>query len=189
LAAGTTPSQTVGPFFSMGLAWMNRSDLTDGPNSSERFTIHGRVLDAENQPVPDALLEIWQANANGHYPCPEDMQSSHPASKFFGFGRVQTNDLGEFSFTTLKPGSTLDLQGKPQAPHLAVSVFMRGLLQRLVTRIYFPGEPANTADVVLGLVPPARRGTLIARQEETDKTSLTWDVRLQGDQETVFFDC
>lgn len=189
MATGTTPSQTVGPFFSIGLAWMNRSDLTNGSKSGERFTIRGRVLDAENQPVPDALLEIWQADANGYYPRAEDAGNGRPASEFFGFGRVQTNDLGEFTFTTLKPGSALDLQGKLQAPHLAVSVFMRGLLQRLVTRIYFPGEPANATDGVLGLVPSGRRGTLIAQQDGQDKTSLLWDVRLQGDRETVFFDC
>lgn len=186
---GTTPSQTVGPYFSIGLQWLNHTDLTSGAETDARVTIHGHVLDGEGQPVPDAFLEIWQADAGGTYAHPEDGRPIVAGQKFFGFGRVPTNDQGEFSFTTIKPGSVPGPDGKPQAPHLQISVFMRGLLQQLVTRLYFPGEAANSTDLVLGLVPPERRGTLIARQRDSKETLLEWNVRLQGDQETVFFEC
>ncbi len=183
-----TPSQTVGPYFSIGFSWLERRDLTEGAESGTRVTIRGRVLDGEGQPVPDAVLEIWQADAQGRYAHPEDAPNLATANSFFGFGRVFANQQGGFCFTTLKPGSVPGPDDRPQAPHLEVSVFMRGLLRRLITRIYFPAEPANETDLVLGLIPAARRHTLIAQPDTGKADSVVWDIHLQGDQETVFFE-
>ena len=146
------------------------------------------MLDGKGQPVPDAVLEIWQADANGRYAHPEDTGDLAVTKNFFGFGRVYVNDQGEFRFTTIKPGRVPGPDGKSQAPHLEVSLFMRGLLRRLVTRIYFPAEPTNEADAVLGLVPAHRRHTLVAQPTATEPGTVVWDVHLQGEQETVFFD-
>lgn len=183
-----TPSQTVGPFFSIGLDPLRVENLAPSGVSGERVTIAGRVLDGDGIPVPDAVLEIWQANAHGKYAHPEDQQRQKLESDFVGYGRVPTNDAGEFRFTTVKPGSVPGPEGTIQAPHLVVSVFMRGLLNRLVTRIYFPDDPANTDDVVLNLVEESRRPTLIARRAGV-ADHLEWNVILQGPNETVFFDC
>lgn len=188
MSGPNTPSQTVGPFFSIGFAWLERSDLAKGATDATRVIIRGRVLDGDGLPVPDAVLEIWQADVNGRYAHPEDPDNALTANTFFGFGRVPVNDQGQFRFVTIKPGSVAGLDGKEQAPHLLISVFMRGLLRRLVTRIYFPGEPANETDAVLSLVPSPRRQTLIAQRSSTEPETLVWDVHLQGDQETVFFD-
>jgi protocatechuate 3,4-dioxygenase alpha subunit len=188
MSGRSTPSQTVGPFFSIGFAWLERRDLAEGAKDGMRFTVRGRVLDGDDLPVPDAMLEIWQADAHGRYAHPEDADNPLAANTFFGFGRVSVNDQGEFRFATIKPGSVRGPDGKQQAPHLLISVFMRGLLRRLVTRIYFPGEPANGTDAVLSLVPAPRRETLIAQRSSAEPETLLWDVHLQGDQETVFFD-
>lgn len=184
-----TTSQTVGPFFSIGLTRLNRAELAGADVSGERVSIEGRVLDGDDQPVPDAILEIWQANALGKYAHPDDTQDKPVEAEFSGFGRVPTDDEGRFRFRTIKPGTVPGPQEKPQAPHIVVSVFARGLLRRLVTRIYFPDEPANTGDFALSLVPAARRATLIARKIAGREDALAWDVRLQGPEETVFFDC
>jgi len=184
----STPSQTVGPFFSIGLDWMNRSVLAEG-SAGERVAIKGRVLDGDGQPVPDAVLEIWQADAEGHYHHPEHAPSQNDSARFLGFGRIPTDDRGQFSFTTIKPGPVHGPEGKSQAPHLQISVFMRGLLKQLVTRMYFPDEPLNASDPVLQVVPESRRETLIARQTKPEQNSLEWNLRLQGGNETVFFDC
>jgi protocatechuate 3,4-dioxygenase, alpha subunit len=179
----STPSQTVGPFFSIGFSWLNRTDLTTGTDAGPYVTIGGRVIDGAGQPVPDAVLEIWQADGNGRHSLPKS------AGKFFGFGRVPVDNEGKFRFTTYKPGSSRGPNGALHAPHLVVSIFMRGLLKRLITRIYFPEDSGNESDPVLGLVPAHRRHTLIARHESPDGENLVWDVHLQGDKETVFFDC
>ncbi len=184
-----TTSQTVGPFFSIGLTRLNRDDLAGPGVSGERVSIEGRVLDGDGQPVPDAILEIWQANAHGKYPHPDDTQDKPLEAEFSGFGRIPTDDEGRFRFSTIKPGVVPGPQGNPQAPHIVVSVFARGLLRRLVTRIYFPEEPANARDFALSRVPAARRATLIARRIGDRYGALAWDVRLQGPEETVFFDC
>lgn len=157
--------------------------------SGERVTIEGRVLDGDGIPVPDAILEIWQANSYGKYAHPEDQQDKPVEASFSGYGRIPTNDAGEFRFTTVKPGQVPDRDGKLQAPHIAVSVFARGLLRRLVTRIYFPDESANATDFALSLVEPSRRETLIAKKVASVSGALKWDVVLQGSNETVFFDC
>lgn len=189
MSGRSTPSQTVGPFFSIGFAWLERADLTEGAAGEPKVSIRGRVLDGDEKPVPDAVLEIWQADADGRYAQEQDASERMAAGKFFGFGRVPVNDRGEFFFTTIKPGGIAGRDGTRQAPHLVVSVFMRGLLKRLISRIYFPGDPANDADDVLSLVPADRRSTLIARAESEPGKTLVWNVQLQGDHETVFFDC
>jgi protocatechuate 3,4-dioxygenase alpha subunit len=186
-----TTSQTVGPFFKIGLHQLYRDSLAGEGVSGQRVTIQGRVLDGDGNPVPDAILEIWQANAHGKYAHPEDTQDKPLEPGFKGYGRVPTNSDGCFRFATIKPGSVPGPDGKPQAPHLLVSVFMRGVLRRLVTRIYFPNEPdepGNAADFILNLVEPARRATLIAKQSAGDAGTLEWNVVLQGADETVFFD-
>jgi protocatechuate 3,4-dioxygenase alpha subunit len=186
---GATTSQTVGPFFTIGLTRMNRSELAGPGVSGERVTVEGRVVDGDGVPIPDAVIEIWQANSFGKYAHPEDLQDKPLESGFLGYGRVPTDDGGRFSFTTIKPGAVPGPDGKMQAPHLAVSVFMRGLLKRLVTRIYFPDEAGNADDFVLNLVEASRRGTLIARAVLGKAGVLEWNVVMQGESETVFFDC
>jgi protocatechuate 3,4-dioxygenase alpha subunit len=147
------------------------------------------MLDGDGEPVPDGLIETWQANAQGRYAHPEDDQIKSLERGFMGFGRIMTDDNGGFRFTTIKPGPVPGPGGKTQAPHIAVSVFARGLEKRLVTRIYFPDEPANSRDFVLGLVESARRKTLIAKKVAGESAALEWNVILQGPGETVFFDC
>jgi protocatechuate 3,4-dioxygenase alpha subunit len=183
-----TTSQTVGPFFSIGLTRLKRVDLAGSGVSGERTTIEGRVLDGDRKPVTDAMIEIWQANNHGKYAHPEDDQKKPLEPGFQGFARIPVDENGKFSFTTIKPGAVPGPNGNPQAPHIAVSVFMRGLLRRLVTRIYFPDEPANATEFVLNLVEPERRATLIAKRSVNQIGTLEWNVILQGPDETVFFD-
>jgi protocatechuate 3,4-dioxygenase alpha subunit len=183
-----TTSQTVGPFFTIGLDWLNKVDLAENGVAGERVAIAGRVMDGDGNAVPDALIEIWQANSHGKYAHPEDTQSKVLEPEFQGYGRIGVDESGRFKFTTVKPGAVPGLNGKMQAPHIAVSVFARGLMRRLVTRIYFPEEAANAEDYVLNLVDPARRETLITRKT-TVPGALEWNVILQGAEETVFFDC
>jgi protocatechuate 3,4-dioxygenase, alpha subunit len=189
LSTPATTSQTVGPFFSIGLDRLGTNNLAASGVSGKRLTIEGHVLDGDGQPVPDAVIEIWQANTHGKYAHPEDTQEKPLEPGFSGYGRVPTDDNGQFRFTTIKPGSVPGPGGKSQAPHLVVSLFMRGLLKRLVTRIYFPGEATNDSDFILSLVEPGRRPTLIARKVQGQGDLLRWNVVLQGSEETVFFDC
>ena len=183
-----TTSQTVGPFFTIGLTRLKKTDLVGTEISGERITIAGRVVDGNGKPVPDAMLEIWQANSHGKYAHPEDTQNKPLEPGFQGFGRVGVDLNGGFQFTTIKPGAVPGPDGKMQAPHIAVSVFARGLQLRLVTRIYFPEEAANANDYVLNLVEPVRRSTLTAKKTVI-AGAFEWNVILQGDDETVFFDC
>jgi protocatechuate 3,4-dioxygenase alpha subunit len=179
--------QTVGPYLHIGLNWLITRDIAGRGVKGERVKIAGRLLDGDGAGVNDGLIEIWQANAAGKYPHPEDKQKKPLEKGFRGFGRVATDANGGFSFSTIKPGRVPGPDGKLQAPHLLVSVFMRGMLKQLMTRIYFPDETAaNGEDPVLKLVPAARRSTLIARSN--GKGSLEWNVILQGNNETVFFD-
>jgi protocatechuate 3,4-dioxygenase alpha subunit len=182
-----TASQTVGPYLHIGLAWLTIDRVAAPDCPGQHLELGGRVLDGDGRPVPDALVEIWQADAHGRYAHPEDTREAPVTPGFRGFGRVPTDGHGRFRFFTIKPGAVADPRGGLQAPHLVVSVFMRGLLKRLVTRVYFPDEPRNADDGVLRLVPVERRGTLVARQ--TASGELEWDIILQGDGETVFFDC
>jgi protocatechuate 3,4-dioxygenase alpha subunit len=184
-----TTWQTVGPYFRIGLQWLFTDNLAGEGVSGQKVEIRGRVLDGDGQPIPDAMLEVWQANAHGKYAHPDDEQDKLLDPNFQGFGRVPTEEDGSFRFSTIKPGRVPGPDGKLQAPHIAVSVFMRGLLRRLVTRIYFPDDPANEDDFALNLVEPSRRATLIARKSPADDSQLVWNVVMQGPDETVFFDC
>jgi protocatechuate 3,4-dioxygenase, alpha subunit len=197
----TTPAttwQTIGPFFSIGLSWLYRDNLADAGVSGERVEISGRILDGDGVAVPDGVVEIWQANSHGKYAHPEDVQDKPLDAGFIGYGRVPTDDDGRFRFTTIKPGRvpTAHAPGRQnpsaenalQAPHLAISVFTRGLLRRLITRMYFPDEPSNAEDFALNLVEASRRGTLIAKKVQGRPGVLEWNVVLQGSNETVFFD-
>jgi protocatechuate 3,4-dioxygenase, alpha subunit len=193
--AGITPSQTVGPFFAPALTlghdypWHQPigNDLITPDASGERIRIEGRVFDGDGAPVNDSMIEIWQADAAGRYAHPADKR--RPNAKFTGFGRAGTDAEGRFSFRTIKPGAVAGPDGKPQAPHILVAVFARGLPRHAYTRIYFSDEPGNANDPILALVPPDRRGTLIAQREgKHDGPAYVFDIRLQGENETVFFD-
>jgi protocatechuate 3,4-dioxygenase, alpha subunit len=184
-----TSSQTVGPFFSIGLGRLRNENIVAGEAAGERIAIAGRVLDGDGMPVPDAVLEIWQADARGVYPGDGNGgEGSSVVAGFRGFGRVATNEHGQFRYVSIKPGSIRDAEGRDYAPHLLVSIFMRGLLTRLVTRIYFPDELRNASDLVLGLVPTERRNTLIAKAADGGAGMFQWNVVLQGPDETAFFE-
>ena len=184
-----TTSQTVGPFFTLGLSPLYRDELAGPEIAGERITIRGRIMDGAGKPVPDGVLEIWQADSEGHYSSPEGAVGSAAQKHFFGFGRVPTDEDGRFRLVTLKPGSVPAPDGTFQAPHILVSILMRGLLLRLVTRIYFSGDPLNQNDFVLNLVKPERRITLMAIPVSESPGVLEWNILLQGEDETVFFDC
>ena len=141
-------------------------------------------MDGEGRPIPDAVIEIWQADADGEY----SGACSEGPGGFRGFGRIPTDANGRFVFTTIKPGAVQGPGKKKQSPHLEVRLMMRGLLRGLLTRMYFPGEDL-AADPVLQLVPEQRRDTLIARPSSSDTSTLIWDIEMQGERETVFFDC
>ncbi len=186
--SGITPSQTVGPYFAMRLPW------PDGPfvvpeDTPGAVTIVGRVYDGAGNIVPDAMIETWQADPDGRFAHPDDPRGATPSGYrgFRGFGRSLTAPDGSYRIVTLKPGPLPTPEGDIEAPHLDVSVFARGLLDRLVTRMYFPDElGANAADPVLCSVENRRRGTLVAVAEP--EGHLRFDIRLQGAHETVFFD-
>jgi protocatechuate 3,4-dioxygenase alpha subunit len=182
---GATPSQTVGPFLAIVLPWANGPDVV-APGTAGALTITGRLLDGAGEPVPDGLIELWQADPAGRFDHPDDPRGARSHPGFRGFGRCATDPDGSFALHTLKPGSLPDGDGGTEAPHLDVSVLARGLLQRLVTRIYFPDESAaNVADPVLrGLDTEARR--LLTAVPQADGT-LRFDIRLQGHDETPFF--
>ena len=181
-----TASQTTGPFVAISFERTIIDDLAPPSVSGDRVVIQGRVLDGDGKPVDDAVIETWQANAHGKYAHPEDTREKLLEPEFKGFGRVLSDAKGGFRLKTIKPGRVPGPDGTLQAPHLVVLVFMRGLLKHLVTRIYFPDEPSNAEDPVLALVQPQRRDTLIARRLRDGV--LEWNVVLQGDDETVFFD-
>ena len=179
-------SQTIGPYLRIGLEWMVIEELAPKGVAGDRVSIEGRVIDGDGKPVNDAAVEIWQANSQGKYASPEDPQDKPVEAGFRGYGRSLTDDAGVFRFRTIKPGRVPGADGKLQAPHLVVTVFMRGLLKQLVTRMYFPDEASNAEDPVLASVPAERRPTLIARKR-ADGT-LEWNLVLQGRNETAFFD-
>jgi protocatechuate 3,4-dioxygenase alpha subunit len=181
-------SQTVGPFFRIGLEHLNRVDLTVSGMPGTVITIHGRILDGDGQPVPDAELEFWQADAQGKFSENKCEAEGCGLAEFTGFARIPTDAAGSYELRTIMPGGFANADGSMQAPHLAVLAFMRGLLKPLYTRIYFAGERANDADPVLNLVPAERRSTLIASKGPGGE-SFVWNVRLQGPDETVFFEC
>ena len=177
-----TASQTVGPFFRIGLG-----HLCEGPATQQGrvVSVHGRVLDAEGKPVPDAVLELWQANPEGHYAV--DRATVDVSGRAAGFARIATDESGAFQFCRCMPGAVAFDDTAMQAPHIVVLVFARGLMRHLITRMYFPGEPGNESDPILQSIAEERRGTLIARSESRSSDELEWDVVLQGAGETVFF--
>jgi protocatechuate 3,4-dioxygenase alpha subunit len=168
-----TPSQTVGPYLGIGLPWPDGPDVV-ADNTPGAFWIHGEIRDGAGALVQDALVETWQADPDGRF-----------GGAFRGFGRCPTDDDGRYAIRTRKPGPVAAPGGGLQAPHLDVSVFARGLLHRVVTRIYFADEPANATDPVLMSVPEQRRSTLIALP---DGDGYRFDIHLQGEHETVFFE-
>ncbi len=190
-----TPSQTVGPFFAdcMLHPQMCITTLIQPETVGERIRIEGRVLDGADAPVPDALVEIWQANAHGRYRHPADTRADAPLDPtFIGFGRSGVDVSGRYTFLTIKPGAVLFNASEHQAPHINVMVFARGMLNHAATRLYFDDEPANETDPVLRLAPAERRATLLARRmasadEEPGVAVYRFDITLQGAHETVFF--
>jgi protocatechuate 3,4-dioxygenase alpha subunit len=183
------PSQTVGPFFHLGCTeHASVGSLVTATTSGQRIRLTCRVLDGEGAPVPDAMIEIWQANAEGRYNHPEDVQEKVLDPNFSGFGRLAVDENGRCTFATIKPGRVPGNNGAMQAPHINVSVFARGVLKRLATRVYFAGDPANAEDTVLALVPEDRRATLLARPEAAHPNEWQFDIHLCGPNETVFFD-
>jgi protocatechuate 3,4-dioxygenase alpha subunit len=202
-----TPSQTVGPFFAYGLAPHSRCEWrpeqgkdvydwkeTVGANlvtpdaSGTKIRIEGCVFDGDGLPINDAMLEVWQADAQGQYAHPRDSRT-RPNTKFMGFGRSATDKSGNYSFDTIKPGTVPGPNGKAQAPHIVFCIYSRGMLRQVYTRLYFSDEGANESDPILGLVPADRRGTLIAHREmRGDMPVYRFDIRVQGENETVFFD-
>ena len=189
-AFGLTGSQTIGPFFEDALLREDcRRNVLVGPETAgERIRIEGRVFDGDGQPVPDALVEIWQANPHGRYNHPLDRRDVPLDPTFSGFGRTGTDAVGAYWFETVKPGPVPFDGRTDQAPHVCVVVFARGMLNHAVTRLYFEDEAANATDPVLGRVPHQRRSTLLARRAAGDGTVVyRWDIVLQGDGETVFF--
>ncbi len=182
-------SQTVGPFFHLGLTDPYSISTIAGPLvKGERVRLLCSVYDGEGIPIPDAMLEIWQANANGKYNHPDDMQESDLDANFLGFGRLPSDKSGTCEFETIKPGRVPSWTDVLQAPHFVISVFARGVVKRLATRAYFAGDPANAEDPVLALVPENRRDTLTARSDPNDPGTWRFDIHLSGDKETVFFD-
>jgi protocatechuate 3,4-dioxygenase alpha subunit len=181
-----TASQTVGPFFIIGLSDEGRTELVT-PDDPDALRLGGVVFDGAGAPVIDAVIEIWQANRAGRYAHPEDAREEIRLEEGFdGFGRCATDSEGRYEFVTVKPGRVPAPDGGVQAPHIDVSVFARGLLKRVVTRVYFPDETAaNDADPVLSSIDdPAERSTLVARPEHG---RLRFDIHLQGDRQTPFF--
>ena len=185
-----TSSQTVGPFFAPALLREDarRNVMVQPETIGERIRIEGRVLDGDGMPVPDAMVEIWQANAHGRYHHPADTGPAPLDPSFLGFGRSGTNEDGTYWFETIKPGPVAFDKERIQAPHIGVTIFSRGLLNHVVTRLYFEDEPTNAKDPVLQYVPEDRRATLLAKRESIGETTLyRFDIILQGANETAFF--
>jgi protocatechuate 3,4-dioxygenase alpha subunit len=186
-----TPSQTVGPFFHYGL--VDKGDeniLVNDDTQGQCILIKGQVTDGNGDPIPDALLEIWQADCNGFYNHPADPNHKESDPNFSGFGRAATNGNGIYTFKTVKPGTVAYDVSTQQAPHVNVRVFARGMLIHAYTRLYFSDEPeANSSDPILNLAPQDRRHTLIAlREDKGDLTTYCFNICMRGAEETVFFE-
>jgi protocatechuate 3,4-dioxygenase, alpha subunit len=181
-----TPSQTVGPYLHLGLTDARSiSRIASDGAKGERVWLTFRVRDGDGVPVPDAMVELWQADSEGNY-APRD--SSADGAAFYGFGRLATAEDGSCTFETIRPGRVPGPNETVQAPHINVSILGRGILKRLSTRVYFAGEPANAADPILALVPENRRPTLLAQPDPARSGSWIFNVQLRGEGETVFFD-
>lgn len=175
-----TPSQTIGPFFADGLRWKDGAVLFHGAAPGRHIRLGGVVFDGTGRPVPDSLLEFWQADSTGRFGGPRESTCS-------GFGRVMTDQDGRYAIRTVVPGQVAGANGVLQSPHILVVLFARGLLKQIVTRVYFEGESANSADPVLAAC-GKRAETLIARRSADDASVFQWDIVLQGGKETVFFE-
>ena len=186
MTAGITPSQTIGPYFGIMVRGRAESRQVTHATTGTRIVVEGRVFDGAAEPMPDALVETWQADANGRYRHPEDRRPQPPDPTFNGYGWAHARGDGGFSFETIKPGQVPGPDGRGQAPHILVSVMARGILTRFITRIYFEDEAANAEDPILALVPENRRHTLVARH--TGEGRYRFDLVMQGPGETVFFD-
>jgi protocatechuate 3,4-dioxygenase alpha subunit len=184
--AELTPFQTVGPFFAICLSEAGCARLATEDAIGRHITIEGTVRDGAGAPVPDSLVEIWQANAAGRYAHPDDRQVKPLDPNFSGYGRAPTDDDGRFVIETVMPGRVPGPEDTLQAPHLLLGILARGILTRLVTRLYFDDEASTSEDPILALVPAPRRSTLIAKNVGDDR--YRFDLVLQGDGETVFFD-
>ncbi len=180
------PSQTVGPFFHNALL-RDPMNVVQPDTKGERIRIEGHVYDGDGASVPDAIVEIWQANALGRYHHPADGRDLPLDPRFIGFGRAGTDGSGAFWFETIKPGPVPWRKDSWQAPHINVQVFARGLLDHLNTRIYFEDEAANDNDPVLTSIPEHRRATLLAKHTAEETPTYRFDIVLQGENETVFF--
>ncbi len=185
-----TPSQTVGPFYSLALTRKPMNVMATESTQGQRIRIEGQVFDGDGQPIPDVMVEIWQANAFGRYNHPDDKQEKPLDPSFSGWGRSGTDDKCLYSFETVKPGPVPGANGSVQASHISMAVFARGMLTHAYTRMYFADEEANGSDPVLNSIKDkARRETLIAhREDKNGKAVYRFDIRLQGANETVFFD-
>ncbi len=186
-----TPSQTVGPFFHLGMVRAEWGDLTTDHPAGEKIAIEGQVIDGDGAPVPDAIIELWQANAAGRYNHPDDTQTDKPLDpRFRGFGRVATDPEGRFRVVTIKPGPVPGRGNSLQAPHINIALFARGLLKHLFTRIYFADEAANASDpLLISIEDEAARRTLLARRTAGGTPALyRFDIVLQGENETAFLD-
>ena len=189
-----SPSQTVGPYFAQGL--LRKGDqvftnvLTSESTEGVRIRIQGSVLDADGQPIEDAMIEIWQANCHGRYNHPLDEQDKPLDPEFKGHGRTSSDRGGNYWFDTVKPGSVPGPGNTVQAPHINVILFARGMLSHAFTRIYFEDEAANSGDpVLLSIQDPAHRNTLVAgKHEENGRIIYRFDICFQGEHETAFFD-
>ena len=188
---GITASQTVGPFLKIGLVREGQEYVVP-KNTNGALKVQGRVYDGEGKPVPDAMIEIWQANVHGKYNHPEDLSDAELVKGFNGFGRSCTDEEGCFFFVTVKPGRVAGLGNTLQAPHMAINVFARGMLKQQVTRLYFSDEiHANSEDPVLNSIEDAEvRNTLVASKvdDENGMTCYKFNIHLQGEKETAFFD-
>jgi protocatechuate 3,4-dioxygenase, alpha subunit len=184
-----SPSQTVGPYFWIGLTRHHSAGAIAGPAvKGERIKLTCELLDGQGEAILDGMIEIWQANAGGKYNHPEDTQDKPIDPYFTGYGRLGTDVNGICTFETIKPGRVPGPDAAWQAPHLEVSVFCRGLLKRAATRVYFAGDPSNDEDPILALVPKDRRETLMARPVEAQPGQWRIVLRLGGEDETVFFE-
>jgi protocatechuate 3,4-dioxygenase alpha subunit len=182
-------AQTIGPFFHFALTHDGRLGQLAHPSASgERITVRLTLLDGDSLPVPDAMIEIWQADATGRFRHPSDAHADEADPAFVGFGRLPTNAEGACEFETIRPGRVPDQHGGLQASHINIAVFARGLLGRLVTRLYFSGDPTLTDDSVLALIPAARLSTLVAHPDSAHPGRWNHHIHLQGARETVFFD-
>jgi protocatechuate 3,4-dioxygenase, alpha subunit len=180
-----TPSQTAGPFLHVGLTDTRSVSCVAGEGAKgERMVLTFRLLDGDGLPVPDAMIELWQADSEGNYKDGGEVADG----TFSGFGRLATSEDGSCTFETIRPGRVPGPAGTLQAPHVNVSVFARGLLKRLSTRVYFADDLANKEDPVLALVPEDRRATLFARPDPVHNWVWIQEIRMRGEGETVFFD-